>query len=49
MTLTFWKDMKSIKGFAGDPVDLAKYYPEDSQFLLEFEPTVVHYQVVGHS
>ena len=34
---------------AGDDVEAAKYYPEDKDFLLEFEPTVVHYEVVGHS
>lgn len=49
ITLTFWKDMESIKGFAGDDVEVAKYYPEDRDFLLEFEPKVVHYEVVGHS
>ena len=49
ITLTFWKDMDAIKGFAGDDVEIAKYYPEDKAFLLEFEPTVVHYEVVGHS
>ena len=49
ISLTFWKDMDSIKAFAGDEVDVAKYYPEDSDFLLEFEPRVVHYEVVGQS
>ena len=49
ITLTFWKDMDSIKAFAGDDVEAAKYYPEDKDFLLEFEPTVVHYEVVGQS
>lgn len=49
MTLTFWKDLESIKAFAGEAVETAKYYPEDQDFLLEFEPTVVHYEVVGHS
>jgi heme-degrading monooxygenase HmoA len=49
ITLTFWKDMESIKTFAGEEVETAKYYPEDKDFLLEFEPTVVHYEVVGHS
>jgi heme-degrading monooxygenase HmoA len=49
ITLTFWKDMESIKGFAGDDVEAAKYYPEDKDFLLEFEPRVVHYEVVGQS
>ena len=48
-TLSFWENMDVIKGFAGDDVELAKYYPEDKDFLIEFEPTVVHYNVVGHS
>jgi len=49
ITLTFWKDLDSIKGFAGDDMETAKYYPEDQDFLLEFEPKVVHYEVVGQS
>ena len=49
ITLTFWKNMDSIKAFAGDDVEAAKYYPEDKDFLLEFEPEVVHYEVVGQS
>lgn len=49
ITLTFWKDLDSIKAFAGDEVETAKYYPEDNDFLLEFEPKVVHYEVVGQS
>ncbi len=49
ITLTFWESLDAIKGFAGDDVEMAKYYPEDKDFLLEFEPTVVHYEVVGHS
>ncbi len=49
ITLTFWKDLESIKSFAGDEVETAKYYPEDKDFLLEFEPTVIHYEVVGQS
>lgn len=49
ITLTFWKDWDSIKAFAGADVEAAKYYPEDQDFLLEFEPKVVHYDVVGQS
>ena len=49
ITMTFWENLAVIKGFAGhDPV-VAKYYPEDRDFLLEFEPGVVHYEVVGQS
>jgi heme-degrading monooxygenase HmoA len=49
ITLTFWENMEVIKGFAGEDVEAAKYYPEDQDFLLEFEPNVVHYEVVGQS
>ena len=49
ITLTFWKDLESIKAFAGEDVERSKYYPEDKDYLLEFEPTVVHYEVVGQS
>ena len=49
ITLTFWRDWDSIRAFAGEDVDIAKYYPEDKDFLLEFEPTVIHYEVVGQS
>ncbi|HWP82225.1 MAG TPA: antibiotic biosynthesis monooxygenase [Bacteroidota bacterium] len=49
MTLTFWESLESIRKFAGEDVEKAKYYPEDKDFLLEFEPKVVHYKVVGQS
>jgi heme-degrading monooxygenase HmoA len=49
ITLTFWRDMESIKGFAGNDVEIAKYYPEDADFLLEYEPTVAHYEIVGQA
>ena len=49
ITLTFWKDFESIKAFAGEDVEVAKYYPDDKDFLLEFEPKVTHYEVVGQS
>jgi len=47
--LTFWDNLESVRGFAGEEVERAKYYPEDKDFLLEFEPNVIHYEVVGHS
>ena len=47
VTLTYWDGFESIRAFAGDDIERAKYYPEDDGFLLEFEPTVVHYEVVG--
>ncbi len=47
VTMTFWESMGVIRGFAGDDIGVAKYYPEDADFLLEFEPRVTHYEVVG--
>ena len=41
--------MEAIKAFAGDDPEIAKYYEEDEDFLLEFERTVVHYEVVGQA
>jgi len=49
ITMTHWTNMDAIKGFAGRDVEAAKYYPEDREFLLEFEPRVVHYEIVGSS
>lgn len=49
VTMTFWESMDAIRGFAGAKVEAAKYYPEDRDFLLEFEPEVVHYKVVGEA
>ena len=45
LTLTFWDSRAAIAGFAGKPIERAKYYPEDKDFLREFEPTVTHYEV----
>lgn len=43
--ITFWESLGVIKNFAGDDFEKAKYYPEDDNFLLEFEENVQHYEV----
>lgn len=43
-TVTEWDSVESIKKFAGEDFEKAKYYPEDRNYLLEFEPTVTHYE-----
>ncbi len=47
ITLTFWDSKQAIEKFAGQDIEKAKYYPEDAQFLLEFEPLVQHYEVMN--
>ncbi len=46
LTVTHWQSEEAIRGFAGDDLLRAKYYEEDRDFLLEFEPNVAHYHVV---
>lgn len=45
--LTFWDNLEVIEGFAGTPVDAAKYYDFDDAFLIEKEPYVLHFEVNG--
>lgn len=41
-TVTKWDGYESIKRFAGDDFEKARYYDEDKKYLLEFEPNVIH-------
>ena len=47
LMVSFWESMSAIKGFAGSDPERATYYPEDDEFLLDFEPSVAHYEVVS--
>ena len=44
---TLWEDEAAIRRFAGDDIQAAKYYDFDSGFLLEMEPTVIHFEAAG--
>jgi len=43
---TLWDSIEAIKRFAGEEYALARYYPEDDDFLLEREPGVTHTAVL---
>lgn len=45
ITLSFWESRDAIVAFAGADIEVAKYYPEDKKYLLEFEPKVTHYEL----
>jgi heme-degrading monooxygenase HmoA len=47
LTVTHWDSESSIRAFAGNEALKAKYYPEDADYLLEFEPLVQHYTVMA--
>jgi heme-degrading monooxygenase HmoA len=44
--VSLWESLDSICSFAGDEIERARYYPEDSDYLLKLEPAVTHYQVL---
>ena len=46
LVISAWESMAAIRRFSGDDVEKARYYPEDSDYLLELEPHVTHYEIV---
>jgi len=45
LLVTIWDSMESVKKFAGDNPKIAKYYPEDDEFLLEKEKETELYEI----
>lgn len=43
--ITYWENLELIKNFAGMDYEIAKYYPKDKDYLLEFEEKVRHFEV----
>ena len=45
LLVTIWDSIDSVKKFAGENPEVAKYYPEDDGYLLEKEEYSRNYQV----
>jgi heme-degrading monooxygenase HmoA len=45
LLITIWNSIDSVRKFAGENPEIAKYYPEDDDFLLEKEKYSQNYQV----
>ena len=45
LLITVWDSIDSVKKFAGENPEKAKYYPEDDEYLLEKEKHSQNYQV----
>jgi heme-degrading monooxygenase HmoA len=45
VTLSFWTSLDAVRGFAGDDVEVARFYPEDDRYLVDRDVTVTHYAV----
>jgi heme-degrading monooxygenase HmoA len=46
-TLSWWRGLDAIRGFRGEDIEVARFYPEDDRFLLERGPRVEHHEVVA--
>jgi hypothetical protein len=46
-TISFWRSRHDIAGFAGDDIGPAIFYPDDDQFLIDREATVLHFDIVS--
>jgi heme-degrading monooxygenase HmoA len=45
LTFSLWDSLDAIRGFAGDDIETAVYYPEDDRYLVERDLNVKHYDV----
>jgi heme-degrading monooxygenase HmoA len=45
VTVSVWDSPDDVRGFAGDDVERAVFYPEDDEFLVERELTANHWEL----
>ena len=43
--VSLWDSLDAIRAFAGDDVEVARFYPEDDAFLVDRELTAEHHEV----
>jgi heme-degrading monooxygenase HmoA len=48
--ISYWDSLDAVKAFAGDQPEVAVFYPEDDDFLVDRELVVEHHDVarLGH-
>lgn len=46
VTVSLWDSLDDVRGFAGDDIERAVFYPEDDDFLVERELTVRHWELL---
>lgn len=47
LTISFWESLDAIRGFAGDDIERAVFYPQDDRYLIERDLTATHYEVAA--
>lgn len=46
--ITYWDRLESIRGFAGDDIEMARLYPEDAAYEIKADRHAAHYEVLHH-
>lgn len=46
LLVSLWESESAIRAFAGDPIERARFYPEDDDFLIRRGETVRHLELV---
>ena len=46
LTVSFWETLAAVRGFAGDDIERAVFYPEDDAYLVDRD-LVAHHWVVA--
>jgi heme-degrading monooxygenase HmoA len=49
LLISLWESTEAIKGFAGNDIEKAVFYPQDERFLVDKDEHVTHYEVVFES
>lgn len=45
VVMSLWDSLESVKAFAGDDVTVARFYPQDDEFLVDREWNCDHFEV----
>lgn len=43
--LSFWSSIDAVKAYAGENISVARYHPNDRNYLLALEESIEHYTV----
>lgn len=46
LTVSLWDDLTAVRGFAGDEVERAVFYPDDDRWLVDRELVAHHWTAV---
>jgi heme-degrading monooxygenase HmoA len=45
VTMSLWDSLEAVRGFAGEDVERAVFFPEDERFLVDRDLAVSHYEL----